>query len=910
MFHESRSTGPERRSGHGAPAPPLLAERLLSATVADAEWRDSIVGDLREEFAVELARRGRPAARGWYWRQVMSIGSRAVASRFSAGRMRSRSWIAPPEPDGRGGRFAGAARDLAHAWRSVVHRPALSAVIVATLALALAANSTIFAIFDAIVLRPYRFPGVERLVVVASSTTPDLLDRESVANADFRDWRQESATVTGLTATEWWNANLSGIEQPEQIAGFRVTTDFFDVLGAQPVIGRGFLKSEETPGQHRRAVLGHALWTRRFGADPTIVGRAVRLDGEPHEVIGIAPPDFAIPLGAEVWAPLAYSAEEWNVRRGTYLTVFGRLADGVTIEQARAEIGSIAERLSREYPDTNANRPVQVVDFISGMSDPGAGRFLSVWQAAAILLLLIACANVANLLLARGAERSQEIAIRLALGAGRARIVWQMLIEGALYAALAVALAVPVTFVGLALARASVPASVIRFIPGWKYLGLSLPLFVGTASLAAVALLLFALVPALRAAREGVSDTLRQTGRTVTASRARHWGRNVLATAQVALSLAMLFASGLMLTASEGAVNGALGYDKRDLLTALVALPEQPYADAEKRRRFITGVLDRLRAMPGVSSAAMVSNMPAGGNNSVRDFWPEGVQLQPGDVRQVFHRRISDDYFVTMRIPVVAGRTFDTRDRVNTQAVAVVSRALADQYWPGQDPVGRRFKHGADDPPITVVGVVGDVRHDWFRDSGTPTMYRPLTQDAPYRHHLVVRTTEDPVALGPSLRRAVTAMDPDQPVTDVNSMENVLADRAAGITFIAQAVGVLAMIAFVFAVTGLYSLMSFIAARRTQEFGVRLALGAGRWDVIRLTTRQALGITAVGAALGALMSAGLGRVMESVLFGVVTNSYTQLGGMVIALMSVALIAAYLPARRAADVDPTTALRAD
>jgi putative ABC transport system permease protein len=430
------------------------------------------------------------------------------------------------------------------------------------------------------------------------------------------------------------------------------------------------------------------------------------------------------------------------------------------------------------------------------------------------------------------------------------------------------------------------------------------------ALLATLARILFALTPAVSAARAGVAETLRQSGRTVTASRARHWGRNVLATAQVALSLAMLFASGLMLTASETAVNGVPGYDKRDLLTALVALPEQPYADVEKRRQFISGVLDRLRAVPAVSSAAMVSNMPSGGNNSSREFWPDGVQLTPSEVRQVFHRRISDGYFTTLRIPVLAGRTFDSRDREGSQAVAVVSRALADQYWPGRDPIGRRFRHAADGPPITVIGVVGDVRHDWFRGQPTPTLYRPMSQDVPYRHHLVVRTASDPMAVAPALRRAVTAMDPDQPVTELNTMENVMAARAAGITFIAQAVGVLAVMAFVFAITGLYSLMSFIAARRTQEFGVRLALGAGRWQVIRLTTGQAFGITAAGAVLGTMMAAGLGRMMESLLLGVVVNSYTQLAALVAALMFVALLAAYLPARRAADVDPTVALRAD
>jgi putative ABC transport system permease protein len=891
------------------PHPPRLAERVLSLTVPDADWRNSILGDLREEFALEVKRRGLSAARKWYWAQVVSIGSRRLAARLGAQHGRTRPWLPPPDP-GEGAGWGGLTRDGAYAWRAILHRPGLSTTIVLTLALALAANSTIFALLDAIVLRPYRFPGVERLVVVASSDANDLLDSESVANADYRDWRREITTISNLTAMEWWDANLSGLDRPEQIAGFHVTAEFFEAIGVPPALGRGFLAAEQTPGQHRRVVLGHDLWTNRFGANPAIVGQSVRFDGELYDVVGIAPAGFAVPLGAQVWAPLAYSSVEWNNRRGSNLRVFGRLVDGTSVEQANAEVAAIAERLRREYPDTNARRPVTVVDFITGMRDPGAARFLVVWQAAAILLLLIACANVANLLLARGAARAQEFGIRLALGAGRRRVIGQMLIEGAMFAMLAVLIALPLAWVGLTLSRASIPASVIRFVPGWRYISLSMPLFLLTAALGAIATFVFALIPALHAGKASVVDALRQSGRTTTASRRRDWGRNVLATAQVAVSLALLFASGLMLAASDRAVNGTLGFDKRDLLTAQVSLPTRTYADAEKRRQFITGVLDGMREVPAVVSAAMVSNMPGGGNNASREFWPEGVQLQPADVRQVFYRRMSDEYFTAMQIPLLAGRGFNTSDRSTTQPVAIVSRALAERYWPGQNPLGKRFSHASNGPLIAVVGVAGDVRHDWFRDVMTPTVYRPVLQDAPFTVAFVFRIHDDPTALSSEVRRAVAAVDPDQPVTAILSMEQVMVDRAAGITFIAQAVGIVAAIAFVFAVTGLYSLMSFIAARRTQEFGVRLALGASRWDVIRLTTQQALGITAVGAILGTLMSAGIGRVMESMLLGIVANSYTQLAALVVVLMLVALTAAYLPARRAANVDPATALRAD
>jgi putative ABC transport system permease protein len=627
-------------------------------------------------------------------------------------------------------------------------------------------------------------------------------------------------------------------------------------------------------------------------------------------VIGVAPPGFDIPLGAQIWAPLAYSDERWNDRRGTNLTVIGRLRDGVTIDQARTEMGAVAERLRRDFPETNGKRPFQIVDFITGMKDPGADRFLSVWQAAALFLLLIACANVANLLLARGAERSQEFAIRLALGAGRGRIVWQLLLEGVLLAVTAAAIALPLAAMALGLSRGSIPASVIRFVAGWEHIELTLPVFAFTAALAALATVIFATLPALHAARAGVAQTLRQTSRSVTSGRQRHWGRNLLATTQVALTLALLFASGLMLSASGRAIRGSLGFDERDLLTGKVTLPTQPYFGADQRRQFVATVLERMREIPAVSTASMVSNMPGGGNNASREFWPEGETLQPTDVRSVFYRRVSEDYFAAMRIPILAGRAFNTGDRPDSQPVAVVSRALVERYWPGQGGLGRRFRLTADGPLITVIGVAGDVRHDWFRDARTATVYRPYTQDAPFVLAFVVRTAANPMDLATELRRAVSAADPDQPVTEVTSMEQVLIDRAAGITFIARAVGVVSIIAVVLAITGLYSLMSFIAARRTQEFGVRLALGAGRWDVIRLTTKQAVGITAAGALLGGALSAGLGRLMESMLLGLVVNSFAQLGWIVLLLALAALVAAYLPAHRAASIDPTTALRAE
>jgi putative ABC transport system permease protein len=892
------------------PSPPRLAERLVALTVRDEEWRASVLGDLFEEFQTMREQSGAARARRWYWRTAVAVGGRTLRSALRRPtRMAWTTAVADDRP--RAGWRAGLGREVTHATRSLWRQPGLALVVLTTLALALAANSTILAVLDALVLRPYRFADVDRMVVAASSDPQQgLFDRESVAAADFSDWRDGAPSLAHLSAAEWWDANLSGVDEPEQVAGFRVSADFFETFAIQPIVGRAFLDSEGTPGQHRRVVLSHALWTRRFAADPGVVGRTIRFDGEPYEVVGIAPAGFTIPLGAQVWSPIAYSDQQWTDRRGSFLTVFGRLAPGRTIEEARGELSAVAERLRREYPDTNASRPFALVEFMTGMADPGASAFLSVWQAASILLLLIACANIANLLLARGAERSQEFAMRLALGAGRLRLATQLFIEGTLLALAAVALAVPLAWVGIGLSRASIPASVIRFVPGWHYLQLSVPVFLTTAALGLIAMVLFSLVPALQASRAGVMESLRAGARTMTSSRHRQWLRNGLAAVQVALTLALLFGSGLMLSAADKSINGVLGFDKSNLLIGRLVLPERPYESAERRRQFSDTVLERLRQIPAVSSAAVVSALPYGGANTGRRFWPEGVTLAPADVRTVDFRRASPDYLQTMRIPLLFGRGLSATDRDGSQPVAVVSQQLAERYWPTVDPIGRRFKLAEDGQWITVVGVAGDVVHDWFQQIRRPTVYRPALQDPPFAHAFVVRTVSAPISVASELRRAVGVADPDQPIIELKSMSDLMDDRAAGVRSIARSLSVVALIALVLAVMGLYSLMAFNVSRRTHELGVRMALGATRWQVIGLTARQGIRITVAGLLLGGIAAAAIGRLMESTLFGVVSSSLTQLALLVLFVAAVSLAATYVPARRTTRVEPMSALRSD
>jgi putative ABC transport system permease protein len=564
----------------------------------------------------------------------------------------------------------------------------------------------------------------------------------------------------------------------------------------------------------------------------------------------------------------------------------------------------------REHPDTNGKRPFALVPFTVGMADPGAGAFLSVSQAASILLLLIACANIANLLLARSAERSQEFAMRLALGSGRLRLASQLFLEGLVLAAVATLLAVPLAWAGIGMSRASIPPSIVRFVPGWNYLTLSVPVFLTPAALGLIAMIAFSLVPAVQASRSAVMESLRAGARTVTASRHRQWLRNGLAAAQVALTLALLFGSGLMLSAADSAVNGALGFDKDNLLIGRLVLPERPYEQAEKRRQFVDAVLERVRQVPAVSSAAVVSALPYGGSNTSRGFYPEGVTLAPADVRLVDYRRASPDYLPTMKIPIVAGRGLTGADRADGPPVAVVSRMLAERYWPSADPIGRRFKLGADGEWITVVGVAGDVAHDWFQRLRRATVYRPLVQDPPYPQAFVLRTVGEPTAVASELRRAVAAADPDQPIIELKAMAELMSDRAAGVTFIARSLGVVALIALVLAMMGLYSLMAFNVSRRTQELGVRMALGATRWQVIGLTIGQGARITIAGLIVGGAAALGIGRLMESALFGSVSSSAGQLAVLVLLVALISFAASVVPAHRTSRVDPMAALKSE
>jgi putative ABC transport system permease protein len=868
--------------------PPLAADWLLSQVLGNPHERDMVLGDLYEQLPCH--------GRGWYWRQSLTIAAHALTRR------------APIHPRRTGDAIMlTAIKDVRYAWRVLLKRPLLTATVTVTLALGLGANAAIFNLIDRMVLRPYPLVDPDRAVLL-SETGPRLeFHRESVALANFLDWRANAATITHLAAIQWWDANLVDRDDPERLPGFMVSADFFDAIGVRPALGRGFVRDDETFGRQHVVVISDVLWKRRFDRDPAIVGRSINVDGEPHQVVGVAPPRFNFPDGAEIWAPISYDPKQAPRRDSRYLTVIGRLSQGRTLEDAQAEMAVIADRLARDHPDTNRDFGVRVYTLTRGMLDEGTGPLLSLWQASAFIVLLIACANIANLMLARAAERRREIAVRLALGAARSRVIRELLTESLLLALISVPAALGVAWLSLRAIRVSMPANIMRFVPGFESLGPDLRLLGFTLTLAVLTACVFGLLPAVQASRSRVSDALKEGGRSATG---RQLLRRGIVIAEMSIALPLLVAAGLGVIGTNRFLNGPQGYDPDGVLTMKLVLPERSYADDAARRRFVDRAMDALAAIPGVQQAAIVNNPPASGGNSSRAIEIDGhPTADPKNPPIVDNRVVTADYFTVMRIPIERGRAFSTADRDGSAAVAIVSTSMAKKYWPDEDPIGRRLKL-AKGPWVTVVGICGDVIHDWFNRRNTPAMYRPIDQAPSDYFGIVLRTAGDPSAAAGAARQALLRVDATQPVFEMMPMRQALHERTIGLQYLAAIMTAFAGLALLLAAVGLYAVISYLVAQRRHEIGLRIALGATSVDVIRLTVGQALNLTVIGTLIGLVLSVALSRLMEAGLLGIATSDARIFVGFSLVLVAAALLAGYLPARRAALIDPMIALRAE
>ena len=882
----------------GSIAPPARPERLLERIVASSPYAEDIAGDLHESFNALAQRRSLTLARWWYRVQVFAL----VVRFMFRGRTRPRR---------KGQVMDRLLMEARFAVRSLLKRPGLTAAAAMTLALGLGANAAVFGIIGALVLHPYNMPAVERIVTV-SETTPNKSDtrRETVSPANFLDWRRDLAgTVDHLTAMEWWDVNLVGRDEPERALGFRVSSGFFAAVGIEPVLGRGFRAEEETRGRDMVIVLSDGLWKRRFGADPAIVGKSVLANGAQRTVVGIMPPGFDFPQGSELWSPLSFDPSAAPIRSDRYLSVVGRLHEGKSFEDASAQMAVEAARLARDFPTDNKDRSARVYPISRGMGDDGTERVLALWQAAALFVLLIACANIANLLLARGSERGREIAVRLALGSSRGRVVRESLVESVLLAFVAVPLSLGVSWLFPTVIRSSMPARVMRFVAGWNSMRVDAPLVATTVGLAVVASVVFGLLPALQISRSSVSDALKSDGRGG-AGPGRHRLRRTLVVAEIALVLPLLVAAILSVRSVTALVTGWQGYDPEGVLMLKTALPEARYPDADSRRRFAADALERIGALPAVSTALVANVLPSSDAGSGRYIEIEGRPTVERLQRPlVSYRTVSDEYFSGLRLPIVSGRGVSRADQPSTLHVAVVSESMAKKFWPEGGAIGARLRVN-DQPWMTIVGISGEVIHDWFEGRNAPTLYRPLAQAPPTDMMFAVRAKGDPTAIVQDVRRAIAQVDAAQPIFDVMPMRQAIRDRTIGLRFVAGVMGTFAALALVLAVLGLYAVMSYLVAQRVREIGVRIALGATTTDVTRLALGQAARLTAIGVGIGFVLAVALGRVMEAGLLGIVSTDFVTPVATALLLAVTTLASSYLPARRAAAVDPMVALRTE
>jgi len=801
-----------------------------------------------------------------------------------------------------------------YALRTLAKNPAWTAAAVACLAIGIGANTTVYTAMRAIAIEPVPTPDSDRLVMISEvkPRDPDDADFDQIAPANLVDWMQQTRTLEHIAAFAWWDVNITGINEPERVTGSQVTPEFFRTLGERPVLGRAFTDDEGREGNTDRVILSHPLWVRRFGGDSGVIGRTVQLNGVKHTIVGVMGNDFIFPPGAELWRAFALDGAIAADRDGRSLSAIGRVRPTATLSEARAEARAIARRLELQYPDMNGKwgmkvEPAQV--FYGRHPRP----YTVVMLASVALVLLIGCANVANLLLARATTRGRELAVRVALGARRSDLVRQMLAESMVIALLGGALGALLALWGVRLMRDTLPADLVRFNPGWTRITINGHSLLFTVAVSIATAVLVGLVPALIASRADPQQALKESGRTTSGAGGRFRLRSILVVGEVALALMLLFGTGLMVRSFIGLVETDQGYTLEKALTMQLTLPTARYKTDDERAQFYSRLLDRVRELPGVRAASLVNELPPSWNDYSNRFILEGEpKPQRGDpAHQERMHLVWDGYFAAMGITVRRGRDFDRHDDTTHPSVAIVSEAFARKYWPGEDAVGKRISVLADSMYLTtVVGVVGDVRHNpnTGRAVLAPVVYVPGAQGPWDTMTLIVRTAASPLAVTADVQRVIGSLDPALAPGNVQTLERMLWSSLSPQRITAAMLSVFAGIALLLAVIGIYGVISYSVNQRTHEIGIRMALGAQRADVIRRVVRQGVVLAALGIAIGTLGSFAMARGMATLLHEVSPTDPLTFVAVAAILATVAVLGSWLPARRAAAVDPVVALR--
>ena len=798
--------------------------------------------------------------------------------------------------------------DVRYALRSLLRRPAFTIIAVLTLAIGIGANTAIFSAIHSLLLKPLPFPELDRVVAIWDKLPSRGVKHNEVTMANYLDLRSQTQSFEQLALYRWWNANLTGIDPPERIQGFLVTANYLDAIGMKPILGRNFFAEENQPGKDAVAIITHSLWQRRFGGDPNILNKTVTINSIVRTIVGVMPEHFNFPKGAEIYAPLPLTPELMKSRGNHSYYVIGRLKPGASIESSQAEIDNIMARLEQQFPETNKGWGATVFPIVADtvrLYDTA----LWVMMAAVGFVLLIACANVANLMLVRATGRQREIALRAALGASRWRIVRQLLTESLIVALIGGGIGTLVGFWGIDALRVSNPGEAAKFAPGWYQLGINFPVLMFTLGLSLLSGIVFGLAPALQVSKPNLNESLKEGSRQTSGT--SHRLRSLFVVAEVALSLVLLVGAGLLARSFLSLLKTDPGFNPDNLITMNLVLPFAKYKEEPQVAAFYNDLLQRVKAQPGVESAAFVNYLPLGGANSSDSYLVEGLpEPAPGQENDGRYRVATPDYFRTMGIPIVHGRGFTDQDKAGAPSVVIVNETLARKHWPGGDAIGKRIRfYGPPErtPWREIVGVVRDVKHE-LNIPVEPEYYLPHAQDPWNAMVMVARTSVEPASLAAALRQQVWTIDKDQPVFDVKTMYEVRSASVALYSFSSVMLAIFAVVALLLASIGIYGVMAFAVTQRTQEIGIRMALGARARDVLKLVVRHGMKLALIGIAVGLVASVALTRFMKGLLFGVEATDLLTFSVVSVCLLLAAFVACYLPARRATKVDPLVALR--
>jgi len=795
--------------------------------------------------------------------------------------------------------------DLKFAFRQLLKNPGFTAVAVLTLALGIGANTAIFSVINAVVLRPPPFQEPERLVFVSEKSKD--MDNMSVAYPNFLDWQRQQEGFSSLTAfrTEEWN--LTGDGHPERVTGLQVSAGFFPTLGVQPLRGRVFTSDEDKVGGERVVVLAEGIWRRRFGGDPSVLNRTVTLNGEPYTVVGILPAGFQFPRRVELWTPIGHKAD-WTEERGWHpgMYVVGRLKPGIELAAARSGLETVAARLAKEYPDSNTGNSVTVMALQERLAGPSVRTALATLLGAVMLVLLIACSNVTNLLLTRATQRRKEIAVRLALGAGRWLLLRQLLVESLLLAGAGGGAGLLLAFWGIEGLTHLLPEQVRELVT----LNIDRTVLLFSFVVAVATGLLFGLAPAWQLAKGDTAEALKDGGRSEVGGPGRGSGRRLLIVGEVAFALILLVAAGLLLRSFSRLQAVPVGLDPRSVLTMDLSLPPYKYPDRARQSAFFQQAVEAVRALPGVKSAAFIAPLPLGFGG-----WQSGVHIEgeppakPGQGRLSDFVVVTPDYFKTLGVTILKGRAFteadDGRDRV-----CIVDETFEQKHFNG-NALGKRIEQGDSGTNwMTIVGVARHVKNYGAGEDSRIETYVPAAQNGAGGMTLVIKTEVPPLTLAEPARKAVLSVDSDQPVADILSMEQVLARNVAERRLAVLLLSLFAALALVLAAIGLYGVMTFNVANRTREIGIRISLGAQAGDVLGLVLRQGGKLVGLGVVFGLGGALGVTQLMSTLLFHVQPTDLATYLAAPLLLCLVSLLACWLPARRATKVDPMEALRCE